>query len=142
MPALRQAVGENLCAKGAYVLAETPARRDVTCWRPAPRLALAMEARGQLAKEGVEAAVVSMPCWELFAQPARCLSRRRCWAPRRASPSRRPSSWAGSGGSAQDGVFIGMEDFGASAPAPKLYEHFGITANKVAESARQAPRLI
>ena len=35
------------------------------------------------------------------------------------------------------GVFIGMQGFGASAPAPKLYEHFGITSAKVAEAARK-----
>jgi transketolase len=35
------------------------------------------------------------------------------------------------------GVLIGMEGFGASAPAPKLYEHFGITPAKVADAARK-----
>jgi transketolase len=37
----------------------------------------------------------------------------------------------------EDGVFVGMHGFGASAPAPKLYDHFGITAAKVAEAARK-----
>ncbi len=35
------------------------------------------------------------------------------------------------------GAFVGMHGFGASAPAPKLYEHFGITTAKVAEAARK-----
>ena len=68
VPALRKAGAENLCAKGAYVLAETAGKkRDVTILATGSEVGIAMEARERLAKDGIEAAVVSMPCWELFA---------------------------------------------------------------------------
>ncbi|HEY1244572.1 MAG TPA: transketolase, partial [Hyphomicrobiaceae bacterium] len=73
VPNLRTAhTDENLCARGAYVLAETPAReRDITLVATGSEVGIATEARALLAGHGIEAAVVSMPCWELFAaQPA------------------------------------------------------------------------
>ena len=85
-----------------------------------------MAARAALADEGIAAAVVSLPCWELFAQQDDGY-RARCWAARRASASRPRAASAGSAGWATDGMFIGMAGFGASAPAEDLYRHFGIT---------------
>ena len=85
---------ENLCAKGAYVLAEADGgKRDVTLLATGSEVGVAMEARELLAKDGIEAAVVSMPCWELFAgQP---VAYRASGAGRRrpASAWRRPSSF-------------------------------------------------
>ena len=61
---------ENLSAKGAYVLIEAAGERDVTLIGTGSELVLAVEAAGKLAEQGIKAAVVSMPCWELFdAQP-------------------------------------------------------------------------
>ena len=129
--------GENLCAKGAYVLAEaTGGKRDVTILATGSEVGLAMEARELLAKDGVQAAVVSMPCWELFAaQPVAYRNAVLGTAPRvavEAAVGFGWERWLGEGG-----IFVGMEGFGASAPAPKLYEHFGITPAKVAEAARK-----
>jgi transketolase len=137
VPALRKEGADNLCARGAYVLAETAGRkRDVSILATGSEVGLAMEARALLAKDGIEAAVVSMPCWELFAaQPV---------AYRDAVLGRPPrvaveaavgfgwERWLGDGG-----VFVGMEGFGASAPASALYGHFDITAAKVAEAAKR-----
>ena len=68
VPALRKGDAENLCAKGAYVLAEAAGgKRDATILATGSEVGLAMEARELLAKDGKQAAVVSMPCWELFA---------------------------------------------------------------------------
>jgi transketolase len=95
-----------------------------------------MEARERLAKDGIEAAVVSMPCWELFAgQPVAYRQVVLGAAPRvavEAAVKLGWERWLGEGG-----VFIGMDGFGASAPAGKLYEHFGITPAKVADVARK-----
>jgi transketolase len=128
---------ENLCAKGAYVLAETAGkRRDVTILATGSEVGVAMEARALLAKDGIEAAVVSMPCWELFAaQPAAYREAVLGSAPRVAVEAAVRFGWDRWLG--ENGAFVGMDGFGASAPAGKLYEHFGITPPKVAESARE-----
>ena len=94
-------------------------------------------ARSCLAKDGIEAAVVSMPCWELFA--AQPVAYRAGGAGLRAArrASKPPSASAGSAGSARAAP---SSAWTASAPRPrrrKLYEHFGITPAKVAEAARK-----
>jgi transketolase len=127
---------ENLCANGAYMLAETAGRnRDVTILATGSEVGVAMEARALLAKDGIEAAVVSMPCWELFAaQPASYRGAVLGSAPRVAVEAAVRFGWDRWLG--ENGAFVGMDGFGASAPAAKLFEHFGITPAKVAESAR------
>jgi transketolase len=98
-------------------------------------LMLAVEAAKALAKEGIRAAVVSMPCWELFeAQPKTYRDQVLGSAPRVAVEAAVEfgwSRWLGAGG-----AFVGMHGFGASAPAQDLYKHFGITAEAVASTAK------
>jgi len=138
LPALRTAAGsENLSARGAYVLAEAKgSKRDVTILATGSEASLAMQAREQLEKSGVDAAVVSMPCWELFAaQPDSYRKAVLGSAPRigvEAAIGMGWERWLG-----DDGTFIGMSGFGASAPAPKLFEHFGITAAHIVAAARR-----
>jgi transketolase len=126
-----------VCAKGAYVLEEAPGgQRAVTILATGSEVALAMEARAILAKEGRAAAVVSMPCWELFsAQPVGYRQAVLGTVPRVAVEAAVKLGWERWLG--EDGHFVGMESFGASAPASKLYEHFGITPAKIAEAARK-----
>jgi transketolase len=138
LPALRTAgERENLSARGAYVLAEASgAKRDVTILATGSEVSLAMEAREQLGKSGVQATVVSMPCWELFAaQPETYRKAVLGSGPRVAVEAAVGMGWERWIG--EHGTFIGMSSFGASAPAPKLFEHFGITATHVAEAARK-----
>jgi transketolase len=136
VPALRtKAEDGNLSAKGAYVLMEAEGgKRDVTLLATGSEVSIAVEARTQLAQQGIKAAVVSMPCWELFAsQPVAYRRAVLGDVPRvavEAAVSFGWDRWLGDGG-----AFVGMDGFGASAPAPKLYEHFGITPAKVAEAA-------
>jgi transketolase len=137
VPALRKAGAENRCAKGAYVLAETvDKKRDVTILATGSEVGVAMEARERLAKEGIEAAVVSMPCWELFSGQSVAYRQAVLGAAPRVAVEAAVKlgweRWLGEGG-----VFVGMEGFGASAPAGKLYEHFGITPANVADAARK-----
>ena len=98
LPALRTDAAENRCARGGYVLAEAEGPRQATLIATGSEVSIAMDARAALAAEGIDAAVVSLPCWELFDAAGRGLSRRRCWAARRASASRRPAASAGSAG--------------------------------------------
>jgi transketolase len=138
LPALRtKADGENLSAKGAYVLAEAGGgKRDVTILATGSEVSLAIEAREQLEKSGVHAAVVSMPCWELFAaQPDSYRKAVLGSAPRvgvEAAIGMGWERWLGDGG-----TFIGMTGFGASAPAAKLFEHFGITSAHIVAAAKK-----
>jgi len=126
---------ENLSARGAYVLREPDGGRDVTLLGTGSELALAVEAADALAKEGVRAAVVSMPSMELFrAQDASYRAKVLGTAPRVAVEAGIAQCWYEWLG--DNGRFVGMSDFGASAPAPQLYKQFGITADAVADAAR------
>jgi transketolase len=138
VPNLRTAhTEENLCARGAYVLTETAGRtRDATLLASGSEVGIAMEARALLAEDGIAAAVVSMPCWELFAaQPAAYREAVLGSAPRVAVEAAVGFGWERWLG--DKGAFVGMDSFGASAPAAQLYEHFGITPANVAAAARK-----
>ena len=135
VPLLRNAdTKENLSAKGAYVLIEAAGARDVTLIGTGSELVLAVEVAGKLAEQGIKAAVVSMPCWELFdAEPDSYRAKVLGSAPRVAVEAASEFGWAKWIGPA--GAFVGMNGFGASAPAQDLYKHFGITAEAVALAA-------
>jgi transketolase len=127
---------ENPSAKGAYVLSEPKGKRDVTLIGTGSELSLAVEAAKALAGEGIKAAVVSMPCWELFeAQDRSYRDAVLGSAPRVAVEAAIGfgwDKWLGPGG-----AFVGLRGFGASAPAQDLYKHFGVTAEAVASVARR-----
>jgi transketolase len=137
LPLLRkEPSAANLSAKGAYVLAEPEGGRDVTLLATGSELMLAVEAAKALAVEGIRAAVISMPCWELFeAQDKAYRDGVLGSAPRIAIEAGVEFGWSRWLG--PDGVFIGMHRFGASAPAPELYKKFGITADAVVAAARE-----
>jgi transketolase len=137
LPTLRSDTAENRCARGGYVLAEaTGGARQATLIATGSEVALAMTARELLAADGIRAAVVSLPCWELFAaQDAGYRDEVLGEAPRvgiEAGVSFGWDRWLG-----PDGVFIGMQGFGASAPEGELYRHFGITAEAAAAATRK-----
>jgi transketolase len=142
LPTLRKGdAGENRSARGAYVLAEAEGgKRDATLLATGSEVPLAMAARDLLAKDGKRVAVVSMPCWELFAaQDDAYRAAVLGTAPRVAVEAAAGFGWDRWLG--EKGVFVGMQGFGASAPAEQLYKHFGITPEKVAEAVRKlAPK--
>ena len=135
LPTLRtEYTDENRCARGAYLLRD-PARRDVTILATGSEVHIALAAADQLAASGVEAAVASMPSWELFERQdptyrAAVLGT----APRVAVEAASPFGWTRYVASEADVVC--MRGFGASGPFKQLYQHFGITAEHVAERAR------
>jgi transketolase len=126
---------ENLVARGAYVLRETEGTRDLTFLATGSEVELAVKAAEALKAEGIKAAVVSMPCWALFERQspeyrAEVLGK----APRigiEAAARLGWDRWLG-----ETGQFIGMEGFGASGPATKVYEHFGITTAEAVKAAK------
>jgi transketolase len=136
VPLLRKTdTQENLSAKGAYVLIEPKGKRDVTLVGTGSEVTLAVEAAKALEGEGIKAAVVSMPCWELFeGQDESYRNAVLGSAPRAGVEAASEFGWSKWLG--PNGTFIGMHGFGASAPAQDLYKHFGITADAVAAAAR------
>ncbi len=121
--------------RGAYVLADV-AQPAVVLMATGSEVEIALAARDLLAAQGVAARVVSMPSFELFAQQDAdyrdsVLPR---GVPRVAVEAAHPASWYRWVG--DTGAIVGIEHFGASAPAPVLYQQFGITAEKVATAAR------
>ncbi len=135
LPTLDRPIGENLSAKGAYVLRDAVGKRDVTLLATGSEVEIALAAADILATQGLKAAVVSMPCWELFeAQSEAYRAEVLGGAPRVAVEAAVRLGWDRWIG--ERGAFIGMSGFGASGPAGELYKHFGVTAEAVADAAR------
>ncbi|KJS13810.1 MAG: transketolase [Hoeflea sp. BRH_c9] len=136
LPMLRETGStENLSARGAYVLRKPDGERDVTLIATGSEIEIACHASDQLLSgHGIRAAVVSMPCWEKFeAQDAAYQNEVLGTAPRIAVEAAARMGWDRWIG--PKGAFVGMDGFGASAPAAELYAHFGITAERVASVA-------
>jgi transketolase len=136
LPAQRTDIAENRCARGGYVLAEADGPRRATLIATGSEVAIAMDARAALAAEGIQVAVVSLPCWELFEQQDAA------WRAQVLGTALRVGIEAAVGFGwdrwlGPDGVFIGMQGFGASAPIDDLYRHFGITQDAVAAAVRK-----
>jgi len=131
----REPDAENRSARGAYVLAEADGERQVTLLATGSEVSVTMAAREVLATDGLRAAVVSIPCWELFEKaPQEYQDTVLGSAPRVAVEAAVRFGWDRWLGPRC--AFIGMEGFGASAPGEALFPHFGITPEKVAEAAR------
>src|SRR5579883_1433036 len=132
----RASAADNLVAQGAYVLLEPDAQRDVTLIATGSEVAIAVHAAILLRQRGIRAAVVSAPCFELFAkQPLSYRAEVLGKAPRIGVEAAIEGAWARWLG--EDGSFVGMTGFGASAPASELYAEFGITAEAVAAAAER-----
>ena len=126
---------ENLCARGAYVLADE-ADYDATLIASGSEVEIALSARERLAGDGIRARVVSAPCFELFAmQPEPYRQEILGKKPRVGVEAAIRQGWDAFL-RLKDG-FVGMSGFGASAPGGALYEHFGITAAAVAAEAKR-----
>ncbi|WP_226782584.1 transketolase [Oceaniglobus trochenteri] len=124
----------NLTAKGAYVLAEAGEKRRAILIATGSEVSIALEAREKLEAEGIGTRVVSMPCQELFAQQDEAYRRKVLPAgPVRVAIEAGVrfgwDTWLfGERGRREKADFVGMEGFGASAPAEVVYEKMGITA--------------
>ncbi|MBC6718019.1 transketolase [Aurantimonas sp. DM33-3] len=127
-------VGENRSARGGYVLKEADGPRDVTIMATGSEVEIALAAAKTLAESGKQAAVLSMPCLDLFEEQDEAYRKSVLGtAPRIAIEAAARLGWDRWIG--ENGRFIGMTGFGASAPAPQLYEKFGITPQAVVDAA-------
>ena len=136
LPTLRTDIAENRSARGGYVLAEAEGPRQATLIATGSEVSLAMAAREMLAGENIPVAVVSLPCWELFAQQDETYKAAVLGGGLRVGiEAGCDFGWERIIGT--DGVFIGMPGYGASAPAEELYKYFGITAEAVSAAVRK-----
>jgi transketolase len=143
LPSVRTAYsGANLTARGAYVLAEATGRRQAILMATGSEVEIALAARAALEAEGIGTRVVSMPCWELFEEQDAAW-RRRVLPPgpvRVAVEAAVRFGWdrwlCGEGGRREKAGFVGMQGFGASAPADRLYSEFGITPAAVSAKVK------
>jgi transketolase len=125
----------NRCVAGAYEIAAAEGKAQVSIFATGSEVAIAAEAKKLLAAKGIAARVVSIPCFELLLEAPE--------ATRRAVIGDAPvkigveaavrQGWDAIIGS--DGIFVGMNSFGASAPYKELYKHFGITPAAIADAA-------
>jgi transketolase len=125
-------------SRGAYVLADSPGGSpQVVLMSSGSEVSLILDAQKKLEADGLRARSVSMPSHELFARQDQTY--RDSVLPksvkRIAMEAAHPMSWYRWVG--DDGVIIGIDRFGASAPAPVIYSHLGITADRMVEAARK-----
>ena len=128
---------DNLCSRGAYEVAAADGNEAVvSLFASGSEVEIAMAAKAALDAAGHATRVVSVPCFELFEQQGEAY---------RASVKGTAKvnvgieaairqGWDAIIGS--DGLFVGMNGFGASAPYKELYAHFGITADAVVEAVQ------
>lgn len=124
-------------AKGGYVVKDTQ-KPDIIFIATGSEVSLALEAAKLLAAEGKQARVVSMPCCEIFQQQDVAYKEKvlpNALRKRIAIEAGIKDGWYKYVG--LDGVVIGMETFGESAPAPELFKHFGITKEAVVTAAKK-----
>ena len=136
LPTLRKTyTAENLAAQGAYVLADPAQPRDLTILATGSEVAIAIAAQKLLANEGIHAAVVSMPSWELFEKQTQAYRAAVLGAqPRVAIEAATSFGWGRYLDDEAD--LIGVQIFGASAGYKELYEHFAVTAESVVSRAK------
>jgi transketolase len=143
LPTVRTAhTNKNMTAQGGYVLADAEGKRQVILIATGSEVEIALKARDALQAEGIGTRVVSMPCMDIFLAQDEATRRKVLPAGpvRVAIEAGVRQSWdmilMGERGNAKKAAFVGMEGFGASAPAEVLYEKFGITAENVVAQAK------
>jgi transketolase len=131
LPAVRHDARENLCAKGAYRLRGAKAERQAVLIATGSEVSVACDVAESLEGQGIGADVVSMPCSELFdEQPEGYRADLLPDAVLRVSIEAGTTfGWERYTGS--DGLRIGIDRFGASAPAEALFEKFGFSAEAI-----------
>jgi transketolase len=136
LPQLRTtAPNENPCSHGGYELVAAQGEAKVSLFASGSEVEIAVAAQKQLAERGIAARVVSVPSLELLlAQPAERKSAIIGNAPVKIAIEA-AVRWGWDAVIGQDGEFVGMHGFGASAPAKDLYKHFGITSEAAVNAA-------
>jgi transketolase len=133
---LKAASDADKVRKGGYILSDM-ANPQAVIMATGSEVQLALQAQESLAAEGISTRVVSMPCTNLFDRQSEEYQERIIPSdlPAVAVEAAHTDFWRKYVG--RKGGVVGIDSFGDSAPAPVLYEYFGITANAVADAVRQ-----
>ncbi|MFC7536975.1 transketolase [Sphingomonas sp. GCM10030256] len=134
-PVRTEAAGENLSARGGYTLRKADGERRVIIIATGSEVEIALDVSDKLAEQGVGADVVSLPCWERFEAQDEAY-RTSVLPPAEPEQILRVSIEAGTTFGWErlvmtKGLRFGLDGWGASAPAPDLYRHFGLTAEAI-----------
>lgn len=132
---LKEADSEDKVRKGGYILSDMPGAQAVIIGTGS-ETSIALQAQADLAELGIATRVVSMPCTNVFDRQSEAYQNMvlPLALPTVAVEAAHPDFWRKYVG--RTGRVIGIASFGESAPAPQLYAHFGITAERVAEAVR------
>lgn len=128
----------NRSAKGAYRLKAADAARKVVLIATGSEVALAVDVAASLEADGIGADVVSMPCMELFAEQGAAYKHDLLGSDdvlRVSIEAGATLGWERFTG--LDGLNIGLDRFGASAPAEKLFERFGFTVDAIVPQIKE-----
>ena len=136
LPTVRRDMSENLVSKGAYVVRSPLKKRQLTFVASGSEASLAIQAFATLAEEGVDVAVVSVPCLDLFMQqPEKDREKILGTAPRLFIEAGSSLSWYPF--KREHDEIIGLDTFGQSAPAKDNFARFGFTKENVLKIARK-----
>ena len=131
LPALRGDADQNRSAKGAYRLVSATAERKVVLLATGSEVQLAVEAATALEADGIGADVVSMPCWELFEAQDETYQNALIPADLLAVSIEAGTTFGWHKWTGRNGLNIGIDRFGLSAPAEALFPYFGLTAEAI-----------
>ncbi len=136
LPVVRDAAGENLAAKGGYILSPAKGAAQAVILATGSEVELAMQAQAKLAEENIDVQVSALPCFELFDQQPEAYQQQVLGndLPKVAVEAGIRQGWDGYIG--RKGGFVGMDSFGASAPAEDLYKYFGITVEAIIQQVK------
>lgn len=131
LPTLRRNIDKNLSSLGAYIISEYQGKLDVTIFATGSEVSIAIEAQQELHTKNIGTRVVSMPCWQIFdEQPSEykdnILDNSSLKVAIEAGIKLGWEKYIG-----RDGIFIGMNSFGASAKAEDLFNYFQITKDNL-----------
>ena len=134
IPCVRKDVADNKSRFGAYIISEFESELKVTIFATGSEVLIALEAQEILHSKAIGTRVVSIPCFEIFDQQSmeyqsNLLDNSSIKVAIEAGIKQGWEKYID-----RDGIFIGMNSFGASAKAEDLYQHFQITAEKIVSS--------
>ncbi len=135
-PVRKEFIKQNKCASGAYEILRTKSEIDLTILATGSEVSLAIKVSQKLATENIYSKVVSMPCHELFDKQeknyrSKILNETKYKISIEASTTDYWKKYIG-----ENGIAFGIDNFGKSAPYKKIYEHFGLTTERIVKKVK------